>query len=88
MADFVGRLGRARHGEHRGWYVEVERDPSNSGWHLWLLDDDPRVQRPSSRGWDIWADDDEQLTSWLSDRLDVEWIDEEPTPSGEPRSDP
>lgn len=67
--------------DHAGWFVTVERDPSDTGWHVWLLRADPRVHRPSSEGWDIWADDDAQLTSWLDEHLDVEWIDEGPEPA-------
>lgn len=73
MTDVTGRIGRARAGEHDGCYVEVERDQSDTGWHIWVLQGDPR-DGPSD-GWDIWADDDDQLQEWLGvGQLNVEWI--------------
>jgi hypothetical protein len=73
MTEFAGRVGVVRRGEQAGYFVSIERDPSDTGWHIWLLRDDPRRSRPSSHGWDIWADDDEQVLSWIED-LDIEWL--------------
>lgn len=73
MTDLAGRLGIARSGEHRGWYIEVERDPSWTGWHIWVSREDPRLG--PSKTWDIWADDEEQVRDWLGvDEMSVEWI--------------
>lgn len=73
MTDWVGTIGRVRAGDHVGCYVEVERDTSGAGWHIWVLREDPR--RGPAKGWDIWADDEEQLMEWLGPtHLSVEWV--------------
>lgn len=78
MADprWEGRLGLTRRdhpGVPPGMYVEVERDVSLSGWHIWLTQRDPRDG--PSEGWDVWAETEEHLQEWLGpDVLDVEWL--------------
>jgi hypothetical protein len=70
----IGRVGVARAGEHRGRFVRVEADKSGTGWHIWVMADDPRAG--PSAGWDIWADEPRHVDEWLGkDELDVEWID-------------
>jgi hypothetical protein len=68
------RVGKVTTGEHEGMFVLVEADESGTGWHIWLLSEDPRVG-PSS-GWDIWADELEDVDEWLGpENLNVEWIE-------------
>lgn len=77
-AVLEGRLGRAR-GEYAGMFVQVDQDPTESGWHIWLSDADPRdgPLPDGSDAWDIWADDEPDVWEWLGpDQLDVEWIQE------------
>lgn len=69
-----GRVGRARSGRYRGMFVEVERDPSGTGFHIWVLRRHPK--EGPSEGWDIWADAPTDLAEWLGPRqMDVEWIE-------------
>lgn len=68
-------VGRVTSGPHRGMFVQVERDASGTGWHIWLLERWP----PPAEGFDIWADDQAQLDAWLGpDHLAVDWLPEPP----------
>ncbi|WP_157041887.1 hypothetical protein [Nitriliruptor alkaliphilus] len=71
-----GRLGRTRRddgGAPAGMYLEVERDQSGAGWHVWLNHEHP--SRGPSEGWDIWADTAEDVLEWLR-VLDVMWVEQ------------
>ncbi len=54
-------------------YLEVERDQSGAGWHVWLNHEHP--SRGPSEGWDIWADTAEDVLEWLR-VLDVMWVEQ------------
>lgn len=70
--DFSGLVGRVRGTDHRGMFVEVERDVSESGWHIWLLAKHPK--EGPSEGWDIWADTWDDVLEWVGpEHLDVMW---------------
>jgi hypothetical protein len=72
-----GRVGRSR-GEHEGMFVQIERDPRGTGWHIWLSDEDPRDGPCLSACWDMWADTEQDVWEVLgADMLDVAWIDDE-----------
>jgi len=55
-------------------WVQVRRDATGAGWHLWLTAGDPK-SGPSA-GWDAWADDEAGVDEWMAHELDdVEWPD-------------
>lgn len=61
----IGEVGIIENGPHQGKYVLIERDETDSGFHIWILAKWPGVL-PNS-GWDGWADDMEGVNEWLSD---------------------
>lgn len=50
--EWNGRVGRLESGRYAGMFVEVELDPSGTGFHIWLLDRHPRkdLQRVGTCG--------------------------------------
>lgn len=64
--------GWVRRGPQSGWRAIIQPDPSNTGWHIFLLQ--PTAQVGDGRqGYDIWADSREDLLNWLGpSELDVE----------------
>ena len=68
-------------GPHKGHCIEVTRDRSRAGWHIWVTrcptdDDRNDDQFP---GWDIWMDEDQDLLEWFEDpEFQVRWFDDVP----------
>lgn len=62
-------------GPYEGGTVEVTRDGSDTGWHIWVL---PRAgDAPGPlEGWDIWVDEEDDFAEWFSKpEFQVRWID-------------
>jgi hypothetical protein len=63
-------------------YVLIERDDTDSGWHIWVLQEWPG--KLPNDGYDIWADDDDQVEEWLADPgFSVNWLDAPPAPDAD-----
>lgn len=74
-----GRLGTIRRGEHAGLRLSVERDPTDSGWHVFVFDDGTNRLPGRLPALDLWADTDADLQEWLDD-FAVEWSEERADP--------
>jgi hypothetical protein len=74
-----GRVGQIRHGQYAGWYLEVVRDRTRTGWSIYLTKEYPGTV---GEGYDIWADDEDQVDVWLRDPdFEVAWLSETTLPT-------
>ncbi len=75
----LGKLGTVRLGEYAGLRLSVERDPSLTGWHVFIFDDGTNCLPGRLPALDLWAETEEDAQEWLDD-YDVEWSDETADP--------
>ncbi|MCX5205812.1 hypothetical protein OG897_30765 [Streptomyces sp. NBC_00237] len=59
---YSGRRGVVVSGEYRGLELEILRDVTDTGWHIYLGE------------WDIWVDTAEDMEEWLDDpSMRISW---------------